>query len=68
MADIDPTALLLELGREKDRAEAFRLAMRRELLAEINDVLLDKMFFAAARLQDENMKLKARIAELEAHG
>lgn len=67
MADLDQATLLLELGRERDRAEAFRLAMRRELMAEINDVLLDKMFNAAARLQDENARLKARIAELEAH-
>jgi hypothetical protein len=48
------TGLRLELGRERDRADAFEAALRKDVLAVIKDALADN-----SKLEAENARLRA---------
>ena len=70
MADLDPATLLLELGREKDRAEAFKAAMTTEVLKVIRVAIIQATIDAdeeIARLKDEVETLQNRCDFLEEH-
>ena len=53
-------ALRLELGRERDRADAFAAALRKEVLVVIRDALADN-----TRIIAENYWLKAELERLK---
>lgn len=66
MADIDPATLLLELGREKDRAEAFKAAMTTEVLKVIRVAIIQATIDAdeeIARLKEEVERLRKTNCE-----
>lgn len=66
----DPVvALRLELGRERDRAEAFRNSLNVEVLKVMRAAVIQATIDAdneIARLKDENAQLKAEVERLRA--
>lgn len=70
VADLDTTTLLLELGREKDRAEAFKATMTTEVLKVIRVAIIQATIDAdeeIARLKEEVETLQNRCDFLEEH-